>query len=255
MVRRRPCASRFARARLVAVPAVLGQAAPGGVVARLVAAPVRALGPVVPDAVPRSDSSPRPGGSSGRRRCARPRRSPGRGRRTGPRRAPRSHRRAGAGAPPGSRDRRRDACGRRGGRGWAPPGSRDHHSTREGGRRDRRATREDVCQGHDLAGRPAISRIRPEWGGMGRGPGPRRLPGPGLTRAGPRPAETGTGLRKLQVRSTESRGRSRCGPGTGLHNASPARHRPPRLAPCEPSATESARARSARAHLAQCEPR
>ena len=44
------------------MPAVLGQAAPGGVVARLVAVPVRVLGPVVPDAVPRSDSSPCPCG-------------------------------------------------------------------------------------------------------------------------------------------------------------------------------------------------
>ena len=33
MVRRRPCASRFARARLVAAPVVLSQVAPGGVVA------------------------------------------------------------------------------------------------------------------------------------------------------------------------------------------------------------------------------
>lgn len=99
MVRRRPCASRFARARLVAAPVVLSQVAPGGVVAlprrraragpraggsgrgaeaRLVAAPVR--------------------GSSFRRWCARPRRSHGRGRRTGPRRSPRPHRRAGGSA-------------------------------------------------------------------------------------------------------------------------------------------------------------
>ena len=43
--------------------------------------------------------------------------------------------------------------------------------------------------------------------------------------------------------------------GTGLRNASPARHNPPRLAPCEPGATKSACTRSARSHLAQCEPR
>ena len=44
------------------MPAVLGQAAPGGVVARLVAVPVRVLGPVVPDVAPRPDSSPCPCG-------------------------------------------------------------------------------------------------------------------------------------------------------------------------------------------------
>ena len=40
----------------------------------------------------------------------------------------------------------------------------------------------------------------------------------------------------------------------GLRNASPARRSPPRLAPCKPSATKSGCARSARSHLAQCEP-
>ena len=43
--------------------------------------------------------------------------------------------------------------------------------------------------------------------------------------------------------------------GTGLRNASPAQHDPPRLAPCEPGATKSACTRSAQSHLAQCEPR
>ena len=238
MVRRRPCASRFARARLVAAPAALGQAAPGGVVARLVAAPA-VLGPVVPDAVPRSDSSPCPCGSSGWRRCARPRRSHGRG-----------------GEPvPAALLVRTAAPGR-------------------GLRPGRGIITRPARAGVEIAGRPArtsargmISRVarrsrEPGRSGAGwdgdraRAHDDSRID-PGLARAGPRPAETGTGtgLRKLQVRSTESRGRSRCGPGTGLHNASPARHRPPRLAPCEPSATESARARSARAHLAQCEPR
>ena len=47
----------------------------------------------------------------------------------------------------------------------------------------------------------------------------------------------------------------RRGPGPGLRNASSARRGPPLLAPCEPSATESACARFLRAHLAQCEPR
>ena len=56
-----------------------------------------------------------------------------------------------------------------------------------------------------------------------------------------------------------SAGRSRDGPGPaqaspGLRNASPARRSPPRLAPCEPSATESACARLLRARLAKCEP-
>ena len=200
MVRRRPCASRFAWARLVAVPVVLGQVAPGGVVALprrraragpraggsgrgaeacLVAAPVR--------------------GSSFRRWCARPRRSHGRGgepvpaallvRTAAPGRGLRPGRgivgetRVGAGAVEG---------GLRPGRGiigvgaagpvglglWTPPGSRDYHSTREGGRRDRRAAREIMPLADVLAGRPAISRIRPERGEMGRGPGPgrRRLP-------------------------------------------------------------------------------
>ena len=36
-------------------------------------------------------------------------------------------------------------------------------------------------------------------------------------------------------------------PGAGLRNASPTRRNPPRLAPCEPSATESAPARAVRA--------
>ena len=43
--------------------------------------------------------------------------------------------------------------------------------------------------------------------------------------------------------------------GTGLRNASPVQHDPPRLAPCEPGATKSACTRSAQSHLAQCEPR
>ena len=43
--------------------------------------------------------------------------------------------------------------------------------------------------------------------------------------------------------------------GPGLHNASPAQHDPPRLAPCEPGETESTRTRSASSHLAQCQPR
>ena len=41
--------------------------------------------------------------------------------------------------------------------------------------------------------------------------------------------------------------------GPGLRNASSAQHNPPRLAPCEPIATESTCARFSRAHLARCE--
>ena len=53
-------------------------------------------------------------------------------------------------------------------------------------------------------------------------------------------------------------GRSRDWPGPvrvgpGLRNASSARRSPSHLAPCEPSATESACARFLRAHLAQCD--
>ena len=270
MVRRRPCASRFARARLVAVPAALGQAAPGGVVARLVAAPA-VLGPVVPDAVPRSDSSPCPCGSSGRRRCARPRRSHGRGgepvpaallvRTAAPGRGLRPGRgivgetRVGAGAVEG---------GLRPGRGiigvgaagpvglglWTPPGSRDYHSTREGGRRDRRAAREDVCQGHDLAGRPAISRTRPGRDGTGTGPGPTTTPGPTPGWRGPGPGRPRPGPACVNCRSAQRDPGAGAGadPGPacamraqrdtvhpGSRRASPARRNPPALDPREPT--------------------
>ena len=197
------CASRFAWARLVAVPAVLG--------------------PVVPDAVPRSASSPCPCEPSGRRRCARPRRSHGRG-----------------GEPvPAALLVRTAAPG-------APPGSRDRHLTREGGRRDRRATCEIVPPADVLAGRPTISRTRPERGGMGRGPGPgpRRLPG--RPRAGTGRTQAGRDrgrLAQFHVSPTRSRSWDRYGAGFGLRNASPARHSPPRLTPCEPSATKSVFAR------------
>ena len=248
MVRRRPCASRFARARLVAAPAVLGQAAPGGVVARLVAAPA-VLGPVVPDAVPRYDSSPCPCEPSGRRRCARPRRShgrggepvpaallvrtatPGRGLRPGRGIVGETH--VGAGAVEG-----------------APPGSRDHHSTREGGRRDRRAAREDVCQGHDLAGRPAISRTRPGRDGTGTGPGPATTPGPTPGWRGPGSGRPRPGPACVNCRSAQRDPGAGAGadPGPacamraqrdtvhpGSRRASPARRNPPALDPREPT--------------------
>ena len=206
-----------------------------GAAVRLVAVPVRVLGP----APVRSSASVSRTGAANR--------SPSRSSFAPPRRGRGSARVA------GSSERRM----------WAQGRSR-------GLRPGRGIITRPARAGVEIAGRPARTSAR---GMISRGARRSREPGrggmdgdrarahddsrtdPGLARAGPRPAETGTGLRKLQVRSTESRGRSRCGPGAGLRNASPARHRPPRLAPREPSATESARARSARAHLAQCEPR
>ena len=160
----------------------------------------------------RPTSSPRPCGSSGRCRCARPRRSHGRG-----------------GEPvPAALLVRTAAPG-------APPGSRDRHLTRE-----------IVPPADVLAGRPTISRTRPERGGMGRGPGPgpRRLPG--RPRAGTGRTQAGRDrgrLAQFHVSPTRSRSWDRYGAGFGLRNASPARHSPPRLTPCEPSATKSVFAR------------
>ena len=64
-------------------------------------------------------------------------------------------------------------------------------------------------------------------------------------------ADTGTRTRTDAGRNQGGRGPSRAGPG--LRNASPAQHDPPQFAPCEPGATKSTCARSARARLAQCE--
>ena len=179
-----------------------------GAAVRLVAVPVRVLGP----APVRSSAS-----------VSRT------GRRTGPRRAPRPHRRAGAGAP---------------------PGSRDHHSTREGGRRDRRAAREDVCQGHDLAGRPAISRTRPGRDGTGTGPGPTTTPGPTPGWRGPGPGRPRPGPACVNCRSAQRNPGAGAGADPGpacamrarrdtVHpasrRASPARRNPPALDPREPT--------------------
>ena len=188
-----------------------------GAAVRLVAVPVRALGP----APVRSSASVSRTGAANR--------SPSRSSFAPPRRG------GGSARVAGSSERRM----------WAQGRSR-------GLRPGRGIITRPARAGVEIAGRPArtsatgmISRVarrsrEPGRGGMGRGPdpGPRRLPdrpraGAGRARGGPGPSRTEPGLR----------------------NASPARRNPPSLAPCEPSATESARARSARAHLAQCEPR
>ena len=132
----------------------------------------------------------------------------------------------------------------------APPGSRDYHSTREGGRRDRRAAREDVCQGHDLEGRPAISRTRSERGGMGRGPGPRRLPGRPSGWRGPGPGRPRPGPACVNCRSAQRNPGAGAGADPGpacamraqrdtVHpasrRASPARRNPSALDPREPT--------------------
>ena len=149
-----------------------------GAAVRLVAVPVRVLGPApvrssasvsrtgaANRSPPRSSSAPpRRGGGSARVAGSSERRMWAQGRSRGLR--------------PGRRIIGVGAAGPVGLGLWTPPGSRDYHSTREGGRRDRRAAREIMPLADVLAGRPAISRIRPERGEMGRGPGPgrRRLP-------------------------------------------------------------------------------
>ena len=79
------------------------------------------------------------------------------------------------------------------------------------------------------------------------------LPGPGWR--DPKPGWAGVGLRNSDSLLNEVLGPGPVRTGPGLRNASSARRGPSRLAPCEPSATESACARSARAHPAQCDPR
>ena len=166
---------------------------------------------------PGRGSSPRPCGSSGRCRCARPRRSHGRG-----------------GEPvPAALLVRTAAPG-------APPGSRDRHLTRE-----------IVPPADVLAGRPTISRTRPERGGMGRGRARAHddsRADPGLARAGPRPAETGAGLRNSMSPRRDPGAGTGTGPGSacamraqrdtvhpGSHHASPARRNPSSLDSREPT--------------------
>ena len=83
------------------------------------------------------------------------------------------------------------------------------------------------------AGADPAGETRPQGGsGAGEDPGPACvIPCPLNEITGPGPARAGAGLR----------------------NASSARRNPPRLAPCEPSATESACARFSPSRLAQCD--
>ena len=206
-----------------------------GAAVRLVAVPVRVLGP----APVRSSASVSRTGTANR--------SPSRSSFAPPRRGRGSARVAGSserrmwaqgrlrGLRPGRRIIGVGAAGPVGLGLWTPPGSRDYHSTREGGRRDRRAAREDVCQGHDLAGRPAISRIRPERGGMGRGPGPGRpRPGPACVncRSAQRNLRAGAGADPGPACTMRAQ-RDTVHPAS--RRASPARWNPPALDPREPT--------------------
>jgi len=62
-----------------------------------------------------------------------------------------------------------------------------------------------------------------------------------------------TGTRTRTDAGQDQGGREPAQAGPGLRDASPAQHDPPQFAPCEPGATKSTCARSARARLAQCE--
>ena len=110
----------------------------------------------------------------------------------------------------------------------------------------------------DLGVYPAISRTRPRQDGMGWGRDWARARDDRV--GGCRPG----GWRRRPDRARDDLGPvpgpipGRPGParvGSGLRNARSAQRNPPHLAPCEPSATKSICARSARSHLAQCEPR
>ena len=221
-----------------------------GAAVRLVAVPVRVLGPApvrssasvsrtgaANRSPPRSSSAPpRRGGGSARVAGSSERRMWAQGRSRGLR--------------PGRRIIGVGAAGPVGLGLWTPPGSRDYHSTREGGRRDRRAAREDVCQGHDLAGRPAISRTRPGRDGTGTGPGPTTTPGPTPGWRGPGPGQPRPGPACVNCRSAQRDPGAGAGadPGPacamrarrdtvhpGSRRASPARRNPPALDPREPT--------------------
>ena len=102
---------------------------------------------------------------------------------------------------------------------------------------------------------PGPARTRPA-------PAPLASPTPGPARASrvmrPRCFQRRIRLQDQHGPAPDHPGLAGIGPGSagaGLRNASSAQQNPPHLAPCEPSATESACARSARARLAQCDPR
>ena len=125
----------------------------------------------------------------------------------------------------------------------SPSGLSGSASGTPSGPRDRRVTREIVT-------RPARSPGNPR----------ERLPGVrarGSAGAGRDRAGSGTGSATTSGRLPDQArgGRGPARVGSGLRNARSAQRNPPHLAPCEPSATKSICARSARSHLAQCEPR
>ena len=109
---------------------------------------------------------------------------------------------------------------------------------------------------------PAPGRRGPGWrdpvpgrfqgrGGSGAGedPGPGRIRGRGGSGVGEDPGSACV----ISCPLNEIPGPGPARAGAGLRNASSARRNPPRLAPCELSATESACARFSPSHLAQCD--
>ena len=92
---------------------------------------------------------------------------------------------------------------------------------------------------------PAPGRRGPGW----RDPVPGRFQGRGGSGAGEDPGPACV----ISCPLNEIPGPGPARAGAGLRNASSARRNPPRLAPCELSATESACARFSPSHLAQCD--
>ena len=92
---------------------------------------------------------------------------------------------------------------------------------------------------------PVPGRRGPGW----RDPVPGRFQGRGGSGAGEDPGPACV----ISCPLNEIPGPGPARAGAGLRNASSARRNPPRLAPCEPSATESACARFSPSHLAQCD--
>ena len=92
---------------------------------------------------------------------------------------------------------------------------------------------------------PVPGRRGPGW----RDPVPGRFRGRGGSGAGEDPGSACV----ISCPLNEIPGPGPARAGAGLRNASSARRNPPRLAPCELSATESACARFSPSHLAQCD--